>query len=132
MSANSIHSDLDIDFLHEISSRMAAADPLHEVLARVVEFASEVVKCDSCFIYVLEQDELVLRASMNPHDEVVDRLKIRVGQGITGWLPSIASPWPFPSTLPKIRASRFSTNCPKIASRHFCRCRFCVAGAWWV
>ena len=92
MSANSIHSDLDIDFLHEISSRMAAADPLHEVLARVVEFASEVVKCDSCFIYVLEQDELVLRASMNPHDEVVDRLKIRVGQGITGWVAEHREP----------------------------------------
>jgi uroporphyrinogen-III synthase len=33
---------------------------------------------------VLEGDELVLRASKNPHPEVVDRLKLRVGQGITG------------------------------------------------
>lgn len=83
----------DIDFLHEISSRIAAADPLHAVLSRVVNFVSSLVQCDSCFIYVLEeQDELVLRASKNPHPDVVDRLKLRVGQGITGWVAEHRQP----------------------------------------
>ena len=76
----------DIDVLHEIGSRIAAADPMHEVLGRVVDFVSSVVQCDSCFVYVLEDDELVLRASKTPHPDVVDRLKLRVGQGITGWV----------------------------------------------
>jgi uroporphyrinogen-III synthase len=76
----------DIDVLHEIGSRIAAADPLHEVLLRVVGFVSSIVRCDSCFIYVLEQDALVLRASKTPHPDVVDRLKLRVGEGITGWV----------------------------------------------
>ena len=44
----------DIDVLHEIGSRIAAADPLHAVLGRVVDFVSSVVQCDSCFVYVLE------------------------------------------------------------------------------
>lgn len=83
---------LDVDFLHELSSRMAAADPLHEVLAHVVEFAAALVKCDSCLVYVLESDELVLRASKNPHVEVVDRLKLQVGQGITGWVAEHREP----------------------------------------
>jgi len=81
-----------VDFLHEISSRIAAADPLHEVLAQVVEFAADLVECDSVFIYVLEDDELVLRASKNPHQEIVDRLKLRVGQGITGWVAEHREP----------------------------------------
>jgi uroporphyrinogen-III synthase len=81
-----------VDFLHEIGSRMATADPLHEVLAQVVEFASEVVKCDSCFLYVLEGNDLVLRASKNPHPEAVDRLTLRVGQGITGWVAEHKQP----------------------------------------
>jgi uroporphyrinogen-III synthase len=76
----------DVDFLHQVASRIAASDPLHEVLAQVVEFVTAVVKCDSCLVYALEDDELVLRASLNPHPEVVDRLKLRVGQGITGWV----------------------------------------------
>jgi len=93
MSANqSLHTDIDIDFLHDISSRMAAADPLHEVLAQIVEFASALVKCDSCFVYVIEEDELVLRASKNPHAEVLDRLKLKIGQGITGWVAEHREP----------------------------------------
>jgi len=78
--------NIELDMLHEIGNRIAAADPLPEVLGRAVEVISAVVETDSCFVYVLEGNELVLRASKNPHSEVVDRLKLRVGQGITGWV----------------------------------------------
>jgi uroporphyrinogen-III synthase len=96
--ADTIHGGLDvkdrtdIDVLHEIGSRIAAADPLHVVLSRVVEVVSRVVPCDSCFVYVLEEDDLVLRASKTPHPDVVDRLKLRVGQGITGWVAEHRQP----------------------------------------
>jgi uroporphyrinogen-III synthase len=82
----------EIGFLHEIGSRFAAADSLHSVLNRVVHFVSSVVQCDSCFVYVLENDELVLRASKNPHADVVDRLRLRVGQGLTGWVAEHRQP----------------------------------------
>jgi uroporphyrinogen-III synthase len=78
--------------LHGIASRMAASVPFHDVLAQVVEFVTSVVKCDSCFVYILEGDELVLRASKNPHPEAVDRLKLRLGQGITGWVAEHRQP----------------------------------------
>ena len=81
-----------IDVLHEIGSRIAAADPLHGVLSRVVDFVSTLVHCDSCFVYVLEDEALVLRASKTPHPDVVDRLKLRVGQGITGWVAEHRTP----------------------------------------
>lgn len=84
--------DMEVDFLHEIGSRMAAADPLHEVLDRVVAFVSGLMKCDSCFIYTLAEDRLILRASKNPHPEVVDRLSLPVGQGITGWVAQHLKP----------------------------------------
>ncbi|PYU36669.1 MAG: hypothetical protein DMG31_00300, partial [Acidobacteria bacterium] len=60
--------------------------PLQQVLAEVVDFTTSVMRCDSCFVYVLENDELVLRASKNPHPEAVNRLKLKMGQGITGWV----------------------------------------------
>ena len=82
----------DIDLLHEIGSRLAAADPFHAVLSRVVDFVSTIVQCDSCFVYVLEDDDLVLRASKTPHPDVVDRLKLRIGQGITGWVAEHRTP----------------------------------------
>src|SRR5438552_4766014 len=84
--------DSHVDALHEIGVRLANADGFHDVLARVVEFASGLVKCDSCLVYVLEGEELVLRASKTPHPDVVDRLKLRVGQGITGWVAEHRTP----------------------------------------
>jgi uroporphyrinogen-III synthase len=96
MNANPLSKALsydgDIEFLHDISSRIAANDPLHQDLDRIIEFVSAVVKCDSCFVYVREGDDLVLRASKNPHEEVIDRLKLRVGQGITGWVAEHREP----------------------------------------
>ena len=71
---------------------MASADPLHDVLGQIVEFAANLVECDSCFVYVLEDDELVLRASKSPHEEIVDRLKLHIGQGITGWVAEHREP----------------------------------------
>jgi putative methionine-R-sulfoxide reductase with GAF domain len=69
-----------------------AAASLQDVLAGVVEFSTSVVKCDSCFVYVLEDDELILRASKNPHPEIVDRLKMKMGEGITGWVAEHRQP----------------------------------------
>jgi uroporphyrinogen-III synthase len=88
--------DSHVDVLHEITVRLSAAEGFHEVLTRVVDFASALVKCDSCLLYVLEGDELVLRASKNPHSEVVNRLKLRVGQGITGWVAEHREPVAIP------------------------------------
>jgi len=84
--------DSHVDLLHEIGVRLATADGFHEVLARVVDFASALVKCDSCLVYVLEGEDLVLRASKNPHSDAVDHLKLRVGQGITGWVAQHREP----------------------------------------
>src|SRR5579875_2781092 len=72
----------DIDLLHEIGSRMAAADPFHTVLERIIELVTDAVHCDSCFIYVLDRDQLVLRASKNPHTDIVDQVSLSLGQGI--------------------------------------------------
>jgi uroporphyrinogen-III synthase len=81
-----------IDFLHEISSRIAAADSLPVVLERIVQFVTTVIPCDSCFIYVLEDEKLVLRASKNPHADVVGQLGVLMGQGITGWVAEHREP----------------------------------------
>lgn len=85
-------SPSDVEVLHEIGSQIAASNPLHTVLSQVVQFVSTVVRCDSCFVYVLQDADLVLRASMTPHPEVIDRLKLRVGQGITGWVAEHREP----------------------------------------
>jgi uroporphyrinogen-III synthase len=92
LDGDDVKDKTDMDVLHEIGRRIAAADPLHGVLERVVDFVASVVPCDSCFVYVLEEDALVLRASKTPHPEVIDRLTMRVGEGITGWVAEHRQP----------------------------------------
>jgi signal transduction protein with GAF and PtsI domain len=86
---------LDINFLHELGKRISSA-PLNEVLWKIVRFVSDFVNCDSCFLYILEGDELVLRASRNPHTDILDRLRMPLGQGITGWVAKHKMPVAIP------------------------------------
>jgi signal transduction protein with GAF and PtsI domain len=106
-------SNIDVDFLHEIGLRMASSEPLHHVLGRVVDFVTGLVRCDSCFIYVLEDGELVLRASKNPHDEVIDRLKLHMGQGITGWVAEHREPVAVPENASKDPRFKFFNELPE-------------------
>jgi signal transduction protein with GAF and PtsI domain len=91
MSASMVE-DSQVNVLHHTVTRIASADGFHQALDRVLDFAVELVKCDSCFIYVLSGEDLVLRASKNPHQELLDRLKLRIGQGITGWVAEHREP----------------------------------------
>jgi signal transduction protein with GAF and PtsI domain len=93
-SGNNVMVDesTEVDLLHDIASGITAADSLHDVLGRVLDFVSWIAKFDSCFVYVLEGNELVLRASRNSHSEVLGLLKLPLGQGITGWVAQHQQP----------------------------------------
>jgi len=84
--------DSYVDLLHEIGVRLATANGFEEALTRFVDFVSQIMQCDSCLLYMLEDDDLVLRASKNPHPDLVDLLKLRVGQGVTGWVAEHGEP----------------------------------------
>ena len=114
----------DIDLLHDIGSRMAAADPFHEVLQRVLDMVTAAVRCDSCFIYVLEKDKLVLRASKNPHEDVVDRMQIDMGQGVTGWVAEQKQTVALPAK------AWADPRCRRTALRRSLLCPSCAAASW--
>ena len=61
---------------------MKLQDALEVVVALVVEF----MECDSCLLYLLDNRELVLRASNRPHPQAVGRVKLALSEGLTGWV----------------------------------------------
>jgi signal transduction protein with GAF and PtsI domain len=81
----------DSEGLHALASRILSPVPLPEILEWVVEFLS-IETSDSCFIYVLEEDALLLRASRCAHPDVVKGMKLKLGQGIAGWVASHKKP----------------------------------------
>ena len=61
---------------------MSLDDVLHEIVTLVADFLS----CDSCLIYLLEDDELMLFASDEPARKSVGKVRLRLSEGLTGWV----------------------------------------------
>ena len=111
----------EVDVLHRISESISNQLDLEAILKHIVEVVVEVTKADACLLYLLSdsQDELILRASKNPHPKLIGRITIGLGEGITGWvaqermrvvIPSNANDDPrfkFFHTLPEDRHQAF-------------------------
>ncbi|HTY55351.1 MAG TPA: GAF domain-containing protein, partial [Candidatus Binataceae bacterium] len=58
------------------------------MLGEVVGLTVQVTECDACLVYLLDRDtdEVVLRASQVPHAAALGTLRMKVGEGVTGWV----------------------------------------------
>src|SRR6201993_1382100 len=59
---------------------------LQEVLKGVVSLVVEFTQCDSCLVYLLDNEELVLCASNTPHPSTIGKVRLRLNEGLTGWV----------------------------------------------
>ena len=65
----------EVGVLHRISESISSTLDLESVLKHIVEVVVQVTKADSCLLYLVSpnRDELVLRASKNPHPKILSR-----------------------------------------------------------
>src|SRR3989338_5098690 len=68
----------------EIIDTVSNTFDLRDILSKIVSIITSLAQGDSCFIYLLSGDEVILKASQNPH-RALD-IKMKVGEGITGWV----------------------------------------------
>ncbi len=61
---------------------------LNLILQEIVNIVSEISKADSVFIYLLDNKKecLVLKASKIPHTSILNKINLKLGEGITGWV----------------------------------------------
>ena len=78
----------EVNVLHRISESISNTLDLEAVLKHIVGIVVEVTRADACLLYLLSdgRDELILRASKNPHPKLIGRITIGLGEGITGWV----------------------------------------------
>lgn len=79
-------SEHQLRLLQRISRYMVRDNPLPEVLQGVVSMVVEFMECDSCLVYLLDNNELVLRASNAPHPTTLGKVKLSLSEGLTGWV----------------------------------------------
>ena len=77
-----------VDLLHRISSIVSSAQDLEAILKELVSLAINVTNSDACLVYLIDKatNEVVLRASQLPHDAEIGNVRLKIGEGITGWV----------------------------------------------
>jgi len=59
---------------------------LQEVLQGIVSLIVEFMECDSCLVYLLDGNGLVLCASNTPHPSTIGKIRLKLDEGLTGWV----------------------------------------------
>jgi len=77
-----------VGLLHRISSIVSSELSLDEMLGEIIGITAQVTDCDACLVYLLEREtgEIVLRASQVPHAAALGNLRMKMGEGVTGWV----------------------------------------------
>jgi uroporphyrinogen-III synthase len=81
-------SESHLSVLHRISSIVSSGLSVDEMLGEVIGLAAQATGCDACLVYLIDAaaGELVLRASLVPHSTALGELRMKIGEGVTGWV----------------------------------------------
>src|SRR5881227_3109256 len=82
------NSGSQVALLHRISSIVSSDQDLEAILRELVSLAMNVTHSDACLVYLIDHgtNEIVLRASQLPHDAEIGKIRLKMGEGITGWV----------------------------------------------
>jgi signal transduction protein with GAF and PtsI domain len=105
----------EADVLHRIAESISGTLDLEAVLKHIVDVVVEVTKADACLLYLLSdgREELILRASKNPHPKLIGRITIGLGEGITGWVARERTRVVIPSSASDDPRFKFFHNLPE-------------------
>lgn len=76
---------VQIDILRQISETISYSLDLEEILSSIIDVVGGYIRSDSCFIYLVDKNNIVLKASQNPHKAALGKIAMKVGEGLTGW-----------------------------------------------
>ena len=79
-------TEQQLNVFQRVSRLMVRDLSLSEVLQGIVSLVVEYTQCDSCLIYLLDGEDLVLCASNTPHPSTIGKLRLRSSEGLTGWV----------------------------------------------
>ena len=79
-------TEQQLRLLQKISRFIARDVNIPEVLRGVVSLVVEFMQCDSCLIYFLEGDRLVLCAANDHGTDAIGKVSLKLDEGLTGWV----------------------------------------------
>jgi GAF domain-containing protein len=81
-------SSTQVALLHRISNIVSSDQDVETTLQEMVSLIMNVTHSDACLVYLIDHttNEIVLRASQLPHDAEIGKVRMKMGEGITGWV----------------------------------------------
>jgi len=78
----------ELKVFSDLSHLFASTLELDHTLNETVQLVSRLSHADACFLFLrdLATNDLILSASKTPHPHEVGRIRLKVGEGITGWV----------------------------------------------
>ncbi|MGN6869809.1 MAG: GAF domain-containing protein, partial [Solirubrobacteraceae bacterium] len=78
--------------LYRVINLVASSIELGPMLQGIVDLATEATDCHACFIYLLEDGMLTIRAASPIYASAVDLVQMRIDEGLTGWVARHKTP----------------------------------------
>lgn len=79
-------TEQQLRLFQRVSRLMTRELELESVLHEIVNLVRDFLNCDSCLVYLVENDDLVLVASTDETANKIGKLKLRLSEGLTGWV----------------------------------------------
>jgi two-component system, response regulator PdtaR len=80
------HTEQQLRLFQKISRFTVRDVSLPEVLKDIVALVVEFMRCDSCLVYLLDENRLMLCASNAPASDAIGKVSLRLDEGLTGWV----------------------------------------------
>jgi uroporphyrinogen-III synthase len=79
-------TEQQLRLFQKISRFMVRDMSLREVLRGIVSLVVEFMECDSCLVYLVDEDKLVLCASNDANSDAIGKVSLKLDEGLTGWV----------------------------------------------
>lgn len=88
LEANIQDKDFEISVLRQTGQAMGVLFDIDEMLKQVANIVVNVTGTDLCLIYLLDKarSELVLSGSSRPVPDHIGKIRLKLGEGVTGWV----------------------------------------------
>ncbi len=88
LEARISEKDLEVDALREVGQAIGSMLDIDEMLKMIADIVIKVTGTDLCLIYLLDSSKrvLILRGGSGVDAGVIGRVRLKVGEGITGWV----------------------------------------------
>jgi uroporphyrinogen-III synthase len=78
--------EAQLHLIQRIGRHLVRAGVLSDTLQQIVVMVSDLMQADSCLLYLVGEEDLILVAAKDPRPGAIGNVRLRLSEGLTGWV----------------------------------------------